>query len=174
MEWKMIEGYLYPYRVNDQGVIQKQNPNGKWQTIKAYPYRSSWKVRLRVPDGATKRVSVAKLVTDAFVGKLPDGMLRAHRNGMIQDNAIENIVLMTKTELATRNRPWNCRPVLQIDANDEVVAIYSSATEAAKANYISKAAMSRRCRGEHGRAYELYGYRFEYEDKVVRRRRKKS
>lgn len=168
--WAMIEGYKYIYRVSDQGDVQKQLQSGEWRTIKAYPYTGQWRVRLCTTDGRTERVQVSKLVVDAFMGGTPHGMRRAHKNGMAQDNAVENIIFLTPTEVATRTRKWNCRPVLKVDIKGNVVDIYSSASEAARANHTSRATMSRLCR-EVDNPYYLRGHRYCYEERFYRRKK---
>lgn len=169
--WKAIEGYMYPYRVSDQGEVQKQEPNGKWRSLKPSSYRGAWKVHMVTKNGKFKNVAVSKLVVDAFLGGTPKGKCRVHKNGMRQDNAIENLVFMTQSKNAKRTRPWNCRPVVKIDDKGEVVEVYRSATEAAKKNYISHAAMTRMCRGEILKPYQRYGYNFKYEDTLGRRKK---
>lgn len=167
MTWKLIEGdWRWPYRVSDQGDVQKQLPSGKWRALKPYPYgKGQWRVRLWMADGSEKKVSVSKLVVDAFMGGTPPGMFRVHRNGMKQDNAVENIIFMSRVAAATRHRPGNCRPVLKMDREGNVVAVYRSGSEAARANHISQAAMSKHCLGLVEDPYHLDGYRYTYEEK---------
>lgn len=172
MAWKLIEGYKYPYRVSDQGEVQRQAPNGEWRTRKAYPYSGQWRVQLWLPDGSFKRVQVSKLVADAFMGGTPPGMLRVHRNGMKHDNAVENIVFMSRAKAAKQHRPGNSAPVLKVDKRGKVVAVYRSTSEAAKANHISQSAISKRCLGQIEDPYRLDGYNYIFEEK--RRRRKNA
>ena len=172
MTWKRVaDEWLYPYRVSDEGVVQKQQTNGKWRTIRGYMYSGLWKIRMKTKDGKTKSVPVSKLVADAFMGGTPPGMRRVHKNGMAQDNAVANLVFMTQSQLAKKCRRWNCYPVLKIDTDGNVVDIYRSASDAAMANYISKAALSRICRGEVKDPYHRYGYNFQYETRPYRRKK---
>lgn len=170
MAWKLIEGdWRWPYRVSDKGEIQKQLQSGQWVALKPYPYSGQWRVQLWLADGSWKRVQVSKLVADAFMGGTPPGMLRVHRNGMKHDNAVENIVFMSRAKAATRHRPGNSRTVLKVDRGGNVVAVYSSGSEAARANHISQAAMSKHCLGLVEDPYRLDGYRYTYEEKRGRR-----
>lgn len=172
MAWKLIEGnWRWPYRVSDQGEVQKQLPNGNWRTLKAYPYSGQWRVQMWLADGTWKRVQVSKLVVDAFRGGTPPGMMRVHRNGMLSDNAAENIVFMTPAQSAKQHRPGNSRPVLKVDRNGEVVAIYRSTMEAARKNHISQAAIGKRCLGLIADPYRLDGYNYVYEELDHRRRK---
>lgn len=164
MAWKLIEGdWRWPYRVSDEGEVQKQLPSGKWQTLKPYQYSGQWRIHMWLADGTWKRVQVSKLVADAFMGGTPPGMMRVHRNGMKNDNAVENIVFMTPAQSAKRHRPGNSRPVLKVDRNGEVVAIYRSTMEAARKNHISQAAIGKRCLGLIEDPYRLDGFNYVYE-----------
>lgn len=165
MAWKMIEGYRYPYRVSDQGEVQRQYPSGKWKTLKPYMNNNQARVGLIRPDGTRKRAQVSGLVVDYFMGGTPPGKLRVHRNGLKLDNAVENIVFMTRAQVAKAHRPGNSRPVLKVDKLGRVVAVYRSGSEAARANHISQAAISKRCLGLIENPYRLDGYNYIYEDK---------
>lgn len=164
MEWRLIEGnWRWPYRVSDQGEVQKQNQSGKWKTLKPYPYSGQWRVELRTADGMSKRVQVAKLVVDAFMGGTPPGMCRVHRNRLKNDNAVQNIIFLTREQAAKRQRPGNSRPVLKVDRNGEVVAFYPSTMEAARKNHISQAAIGKRCLGLIADPYRLDGFNYVYD-----------
>lgn len=164
MAWKLIEGYKYPYRISDQGEIQKWDGK-RWRTLKPYCYNRQPRIHLWLPDGTWKRVLISKLVADAFLGGTPPGMCRAHRNGMVKDNAAENIVFKTRAEAAVMRRPGNSRPVLKVDRAGNVVAIYQSTAEAARANHISQAAIGKRCLGLIADPYRLDGFNYVYEEK---------
>jgi len=165
MRWKIVEGeWRWPYRVSDQGIVQKQLPNGEWKTLKPYPYSGQWRIQMWKPDGTWKRVQVSKLVADAYMGGTPPGMMRVHRNGMKHDNAVENIVFMSRAKAATRHRPGNSRPVLKVDRDGNVVAIYRSGSEAARANNICQQAINKRCHGLIEDPYRLDGYNYIFEE----------
>jgi len=117
-------------------------------------------------------VQISKLVVDAFMGGTPRGMLRVHRNGNKSDNAVENIIFLPPGEAAKRHRPGNSRPVMKVDRAGAVVAIYSSGSEAARANHISQQAICKRCNGKIADPYRLDGFNYVYEDR--QRGRKKA
>lgn len=163
MAWKTIEGYFYPYRVSDQGEVQKQRKDGTWKTIQPWAYNGQDRVHMRRLDGTVARPSVSGLVADHFMGGTPPGMMRVHRNGMKSDNAVENIVFRPRGKSGAR--PGNCRPVLKVDKRGRVVDIYSSTAEAARKNHISQQAICKRCLGRIKDPYRLDGYNYIYEDK---------
>lgn len=173
MRWKLIPGdWRWPYRVSDQGDVQKQLPSGEWKTLKAYPYSGQWRIQMWRSDGTWRRIQVSKLVADAFMGGTPLGMMRVHRNGMLHDNAVENIVFMTPAQAAKMHRPGNSRTVLKIDREGNVVALYRSQVAAAKANHISQQAISKRCHGQIEDPFRLDGYNYIFEEDENRWRKK--
>lgn len=171
MSWKLIEGYRWPYRVSDQGEVQKQLPSGEWKTLKPYPYSGKWRVQMWLDEKNWKRVQVPKLVADAFMGGTPPGMCRVHKNGLKHDNAVENIVFMPRAKAGTMHRPGNSRPVLKVDRSGNVVAVYQSTVEAARENHISQQAICKRCLGLIDYPYRLDGYNYIYEERTRRKKR---
>lgn len=171
MGWKLIEGYRYPYRINDQGLVQKLQDSGKWKTIKPWSYRGQMKVHFRRQDGGVDRRSVSGLVADYFLGGTPPGTCRVHRNGLKSDNGVQNIKFMTRAEAAARHRPANSRPVAKINREGKVVALYSSQSEAARKNHISQQAVSKRCAGLIADPFRLDDHNYVFEEKIIQKKR---
>ena len=129
-QWKIIEGtWKWPYRISDQGDVQRQLPSGRWRDLKPYMYSGQLRIQMWVDDTKWKRVQISKLVADAFMGGTPPGMLRVHKNRMRHDNA-------------------------------------KSSVEAAKKNYISQQAISRRCLGKVADPYNLDGCNYVFADSL--------
>ena len=170
--WKPITGYRYQYRINDQGEVQKLWDSGKWRTLKQWTNRGRQMVDFRRLDGGVDRKAVSKLVATYFMGGVPEGMLCVHKNGMKTDNSKENIVFMTQSQLSKSTRAGNSKPVLKIAPDGEVVAIYRSGFEAARANYISQPYMSKLCLGLVKDPFRLDGYNYVYETQDNRRKKK--
>lgn len=167
--WKSIDGYRYPYRVSDQGEVQKLLENGTWRTLKQWSNRGAMTVDLRRTDGGTDRPFVSKLVADYFMGGTPPGMMRVHRNGLKADNSVQNIVFRPRGKSGAR--PGNCRPVMKIAPDGEVVAIYRSGSEAARENFISQTYMSKLCLGLVKDPFRIDGYNYIYETHSQRRKK---
>ena len=166
-QWKIVEGtWKWPYRISDQGDVQRQLPSGQWRDLKPYMYNGQLRIHMWIDGVAWKRVQISKLVADAFMGGTPPGMLRVHKNRMRHDNAVENIAFMTRAEAAKRYRPGNSRPVAKVDADGNVVEIYKSSVEAAKKNYISQQAISRRCLGKVTNPYDWDGFNYVFADSL--------
>lgn len=174
MAWKVITGLRWPYRVSDQGEVQRQLASGAWKTIKPYPYSGQFRVQMWLDKERWKRVQVSKLVADAFLGGTPPGMLRVHRNGVKADNAAENIIFMSRAKAATTHRPGNSRPVAKLDRYGRVVAFYKSESEAGRKNHISQAAIGKRCQGLIKDPLRLDGCNYVYADRLTDRRKKGS
>ena len=174
MVWKLIEGYAYPYRISDEGEAQKQLENGTWKTIRPYYYNGQYRVHLRRLDGTVARPSVSGLVADHFMGGTPPGMCRVHKNGMKTDNAVENIIFMTRQQMGSYSRPGNATPVVKVNKRGQVVGMYSSQVEAAEANFISQQAVSRRCNGLVRHPYRLDGHNYMFEDDYYGIRKKRG
>lgn len=169
MAWKLIPGvWRWPYRVSDQGEVQKQLRSGKWRDLKPYPFGHSgqYRVQLWIDEKTWKRASVSGLVADAFMGGTPPGLFRVHKNGLKSDNAVENIVFKSRSEAATMHRPGNSKTVLKVTRAGIVVDVYPSTAEAARKNHISQQAICKRCLGLIDDPYRLDGYNYIYEDKV--------
>ena len=105
MRYKSIEGYKYPYRVSDEGDVERQWPNGKWKKLKPYEFfavEQHTAAGIAIPNhrefcaGLVHQLHGAP-VADAFLGGTPPGALRVHKNGMQQDNAVENIIFLTRS-----------------------------------------------------------------------------
>ena len=92
---------------------------------------------------------VARLVWEAFRGKIPPGMCIVHRNGLKTDNALRNLQLMSRGECCEKfskfSRP---RRVVRIDRNGEIIDAYPSARAAAREyGFCSDQYITQRCNG---------------------------
>lgn len=169
MNWKMIEGYRWPYRINEDAVVQRQRMDGSWKTLKPFlaggKKRGSGRMAVRMcvnPHQNTSRYLV-DLMADAFMqGRIP-GMIITHRNGMKTDCAACNLVYSTQREVGKRFGSNGRHSVEKVSPSGEVVALYRSVTEAAKKNYICRNAIIHRCQGRSRRPYALDGFTYRYE-----------
>lgn len=166
MEWKNIEGYRYPYRINEVGEVQRVKEDGTFRTLKQYHDSSKNNYRrvcvsLSCDLGKAKKIPVVSLMTDAFLGGKRKGYLVVHRNGMISDCARENLAFASRKFLGKRHGGNGRHSVEKIDCNGEVVDVYGSVSEAAKKNHATRKSICGRCTGNI--KSELYGYTYRYE-----------
>lgn len=101
MTWKMIEGYRCPYRISDQGEVQRQTKDGRWVRVSAHLSRNRAYLTLRKADGIPQKVAVVRLMDTYFFGGRAkrDNMHLMHKNGAKMDCAVENLVITTKKEI---------------------------------------------------------------------------
>lgn len=154
--WKDIKGYENMYQISNIGQVKSLEHNvqqkNRWgQTISRIQKSRLMKIHInkngyfRVvlhKNGIEKNYSVHRLVYEAFVGEIPDGMQVNHINEIKTDNRVVNLNLMTPKENSnwgTRNERVsekqtngkNSKPVLKIDPiSNEIVAEFPSTKEA--------------------------------------------
>lgn len=163
MSWRKIEGFRFPYRVSDSGIIQKHDGKS-WVEIHPLKHGRTAKVRFRTNDGGFVTRSVGRIVWEKFIGPVPQGMVVQVKNGFRRDCAVENLRLTTVTEISHLRRNPQSKTVLKMDKKGNVVAFYSSAADAARANYCSESAMRSHCAGLVEDDYRMDGYKYRYED----------
>ena len=162
MSWVMIEGYKWPYRINEEAEIQKFY-NGEWVNLKPYYHTNRIAVKLRGVDNKKLDTPLVWLMADAFMGGRRKGYNIIHKNGSKWDCSLNNLKFASKREsglLSCNNRR---RSVEKIDQDGNVLELYKSATEAAKKNFMAKNAVGQRCRNELKNPFKLTGFSFRYE-----------
>lgn len=172
MTWRPLNGYFWPYRINEDADVEWLNPkNDKWIRLKpvierkkkgncTYGYLIVWMKR---KDGRFKQVNLKSLMIDAFFGGKKKGVVYGFRNGSFQDCSIYNLYPTTQTKINKRYGGGLRKSVEKIDKNGNVLELYSSVTEAAEANFMSRCAVIRRCRNQAKDPFALTGYSFRYE-----------
>lgn len=169
--WKAIDGYYFPYRINENADIEKQEASGRWVSLTSYMLRKHSTgygilcVTLRINKETRRHVPVKNLMANAFMGGRRDGYIISHKNGMMSDCALENLYFTTQKELATKMGNHSGRSVEKIDPNGKVLDLYSSVIEAAKSNYVSKNAVWMRCTNRVKDPFKFLGYSFRYEER---------
>lgn len=170
--WKNIDGYFWPYRIDDEANIEWLNPkNGKWIRLKpvieqkkkgngVYGRLAVWMKR---KDGRFKRVYVKSLVIDAFFGGKKEGVVYSFKNGFFQDCSIYNLYPTTQTKVNERYGGGLRKSVEKIDKYGNVLDLYASVTEAAEANYVSRTFVINRCRKKVKNPFSLTDFSFRYE-----------
>lgn len=162
--WISISGYLWPYRINDEGTVEKQLSNGTWTRLKPYlAGRNRICVKMRTADNRKIDVPVVWLMADAFMQGRQPGLCIVHKNGSKFDCSRNNLQYMTHAECGKISGDNRRRPVLKVDRHGNVVGVYRSVTEAASRNFISKTAVWHRCAGKVKDPYGLDGYSYKYE-----------
>lgn len=125
-------------------------------------------IKLTDDNGKSKEVSILQIMAKTFLGPVPDGCVPHHKNGCQNDNYIQNIEYISRSELGKKTGASSKRQtVAKMDSHGEIVEVYSSAREAAKKNYMSYQTVIDRCNGKCKSAFAPDGYAYAWEDKEV-------
>lgn len=170
--WRDIPGYDGRYQASTEGGIRRYWPvSGKYTLLQPYVRQrrkqtnsNAWRVHISLPDGRRVERTVLELVALTFYGFIP-GKRPIHKNGMQADNSVSNIVFMADRELGKTFGPQSSRrPVVKIDESGEIIACYSSAREAGRANYITGQAVTDRCNRRVKKEFALDGFSYRWDD----------
>lgn len=100
-EWRAIPGYP-DYEVSNLGQVRSfrlwRGTHGPRVLVQRRNLDGYPTVRLQAGVGSQTEHRVHRLVTDAFIGELPEGMVTRHLNGVHADNRLENLVYGTPQE----------------------------------------------------------------------------
>lgn len=174
--WKQIEGYKWPYRINEEGEIQKFYQGG-WVDLHPYLHGARAHVKMRTADNRKVDVAVVWLMADAFMGGRREGYAIIHKDGMKLNNALWNLAFVSIQECGKMSAGARRKAVLKIDRDGNVVEIFRSGREAARKEYVAQNCISERCLNLIKNPYELTGYNYQYESNYgesKRGRRKKE
>ena len=175
LHWKDIPGYEGKYQVSQDGEVRHIWRSGKVTLLQPFHYgaqggksrksrTSIVYVRLR-KDGKAQTHKLIRLMADAFLGGVPNGMTAYHKDGHPQNNYLRNIGFTTAQELGRMTgRKASRKCVLKIAPNGEVVDIFPSAREAGRQENMSYQAIIDRCHGRVKKPFALNGYNYQYDD----------
>lgn len=172
--WKDIEGYE-GYRVSSEGRVKSNDFILTHRSGKKYKREGKILTPITTHNGylrvglggckSQKRFFVHRLVYEAFVGPIPEGMQVNHINEIKTDNRPENLNLMTPKE----NNNWgtkikrtakkNKNPVTQYLLDGTPYFSYFSATDAETDLGISNGNINKCCNNKRETAG---GYKWKY------------
>jgi len=162
--WKAIEGYKWPYRINEEAVVQKFY-QGKWVQLKPYLGSTRARVKMRTKDNKRVDVPLVWLMADAFMGGRRPGICITHKNGSKLDCALCNLQFSTHAAAGKISGGSRRRAVLKINRKGEVVDIYPSVVEASRRNHLSRTAVWHRCTNKVKDPFELDGFNYQYDQR---------
>lgn len=163
--WKPIKGYKYPYRINEEARVQKFDGK-KWIDLSTHLHKGSLgvKVWLRDKNNKERYESLTGLMADAFMGGRRAGYNIIHKNSFKEDCSLENLEFISNKANGKMFGGLARRlPVLKVDRNGEILAVYKSAEEAAKDCFLSKLQVQRHCRKEIQNPFKFLDYTFMYD-----------
>lgn len=172
--WKPINGYFWPYRINEEARVEWMNPKtNEWVRLKPFVSREKRGrsyghlcLRMKTESGRFKNVYLKTLVVDAFFGGKKEGVVYGFKNGSITDCAIYNLYPTTQAELSGLAGGGLRRSIEKIDKDGNVLDLYASVTEAAEKNFMSRRMVTGRCRNQVKDPFKATGFSFRYEDRV--------
>ena len=171
--WKDIPGYEGLYKVSNTGKVKSMNyrhsdvPRILATLDNGYGYR---RVRLYNVNKKYKYYYVHRLVWEAFMGSIPEGLQINHLNENKADNRLENLSLCTAKEninYGTRNKRAGeklCKRIQMLDKNNNILKTFNSLKEAAQfLNKNKTTAHSNISKCLHGKRKSAYRYKWKFE-----------
>lgn len=152
-----IPGYNGKYQINYYGNLRRTLKNGRFKEL--HPYTKSSNGRRAVKLNCKERV-VMGLMRDTFLGKIPEGYVLYHKNGILTDDTLSNIGIATRADLGKLTGTQNdCRmQIVKISPDGEIVDCYRSAREAGRKNFMTYQTILDRINGKVKSLYAPDGY----------------
>lgn len=173
--WRDVPGFGGKYQVDMEGNCRRVYKSGKTRPMTPFVKKTSsnkkYVIRL-TKDGEVKELVFAQVMALTFLGPAPEGCVPYHKNGCQSDNYIQNIAYISRIELGKLTGARSHRnAVAKINADGEVIEIYSSAREAGRKNYMSYQTIIDRCNGKCKSAFAPDGFAYAWENKEVSMRK---
>lgn len=129
----------------------------KYRYLKTFKKGSIWIIKLYI-NGNRKDYNVAKSVIESFVRKLEKNEVVYHKNGIISDNRLSNLEILTRSEAGKRTG-WqsNRQSIVMLDSNGIIKKVFKGTRDAANQLFISRQTVSDYCNKKVKKPmYELY------------------
>jgi len=100
-EWKPVREMPDDYEVSSEGRVRRVSPtrgSRPGRERKQTLARNGYVLFVLKKDGAVFGRLGHRLVADAFLGPIPEGMQVNHKNGVKHDNRVENLEIVTNGE----------------------------------------------------------------------------
>ena len=167
--WRDVPGYDGKYQASTHGRVRRVDGRGRYLLLKPYTRKSGknkrpQKIWLNAPDGRRKERAVLSIVAATWCPP-PSGWVVVHRDGLFADNSVMNIRYVKRERLPViYAKPIYRRAVCKIDDAGDVVEVYESASQAARANYINMSTLCKHCNGEVQKPRVTDGVRFRWDE----------
>lgn len=169
-DWKAIPGYEGLYECDRYGRVRKVSGKAP-HLITQFKRRGNAcsrgeavYVNLTDANGKNRARLVGRLIYSAWVGPVKHFIY--HKNGMLWDNALENLADIPRDEIArlTGGRS-RARAVVRLDAEGNA-EFYKSAREAGRKNYLSDQTVLDRCHHRIIKDEYIGGYTYRWADEL--------
>lgn len=174
--WRRVPGYGGVYEISDMGNVRSwrwrgtaraKRPHLMTQYIRKHGRSANGRtlfVKLTDEKGVGRERTVLGLMVETWLGGNRPGRVPYHKNGDLADNWVGNIAFASRRELGRKTGAKAGRvPVVKVTPDGEIVAAYSSAREAAKANNMSYQTVLDRCNGKVKKPFALDGHTYQFE-----------
>lgn len=101
VEWRPAFGFEQHYEVSSDGRARRTAPGQNarpGRELKAHVIRHGYRRFAYSVGATTTHVSAHRAVWEAFVGRIPPGLQINHKNGVKDDNRLENLECVTPAE----------------------------------------------------------------------------
>jgi len=171
-EWRKIPGYGGAYEINWDGQVRTWRWRGTTfakepRLMSAYMRKRGRQgraryVKLTDENGKSHEIKVIHLMVEVWLGGQRPGKVPYHKNRDLNDNSVNNIGFATRQQLGklTGKACGRRKVVAKIAPGGEIVALYPSARQAAKANHMSYQTVLDRCNGKVKNPFALDGYNY--------------
>lgn len=153
-EWKSISNSNY--EVSNYGRVRRFYKY-KYRYLKTFRKSSTQIIKLHI-NGKYKNYNVAKLVVESFKRKLNPNEVVYHKNGIISDNQLSNLEIITRSDAGKRTG-WQSgrKSVVMLDEEGIIKEIFKGTRDAANKLFISRQTVSDYCNKKVKKPiYELY------------------
>lgn len=144
------------YEVSNYGRFRKIYKY-KCRYLKTFK-KGSLQIIILTIDGKRKNFNVAKTVMETFVRKLKKNEVVYHKNGIISDNKLSNLIIVTRSEAGKRTG-WQShrKSIVMLDEKGVISKVFKGTRDASKKLFISRQTVSDYCNKKvNNPMYKLY------------------
>jgi len=171
-DWKSIPGFEGRYECDRYGRVRRLFKTRGPRLMTQYKHRTDHRsrgnavyVKLTDEYGKAHGLAVGRLIYTTWKGPIKHGIY--HKNGMLHDNALDNLIDVSQSELGrlTGGRAGS-KAVMQFDEKGNCTAFYKSAREAGRQNYVSYQTVMDRCNRKTVRDEYIGGYTYRWAEEM--------
>lgn len=132
------------YEVSNYGRFRRKYKY-KYRYLKTFKKGALYILKLHIND-KDKDYNAAKLVIESFVRKLKPDECVYHKNGIISDNKLSNLEILTRSEAGKRTG-WQSRRkgIVMLDNEGVISKVFKGTRDAADKLFISRQTVSDYC-----------------------------
>ena len=158
------DGKIAYYATADGKIWSCHKTTGRWFELKPGKIHNGYRLFICFQNGVKKAVLVHRAVWEAFNGPIPEGLEINHKNCVRDDNRLENLELVTRSqnnlhpptrEHAREAMRHKMKAVIDVTTG----VVYESIMEAARATGLDSGSISKCC---NGRMRQTGGQVFRY------------